>query len=302
MSLSVGIVGLPNSGKSTLFNALLKRQVAQVGEYPYTTIEPNVGVVEVPDERLEKISASTGIEKIVPAAVKFVDIAGLIKGASKGEGLGNQFLGHIREVDAILHVVRLFENHNVSHIGGKIDPKEDIEVVDLELELGGIKKPTIYVLNVSENQLNDLPNNLKTLSPYNPVLICAKLEAELSELSEAEQKEYLAELGVDPSTGSGLDKVIKEAYGFLDLITFFTVAHDKQVQAWPLRRGETALSASSLVHADFSKNFIKAEVIGWQELVKASGFQKAKDDGLVRLEGKGYIVADGDVVLFKAGA
>jgi len=299
MSLSVGIVGLPNSGKSTLFNALLKRQVAQVGEYPYTTIEPNVGVVEVPDERLEKISASTGIEKIVPAAVKFVDIAGLIKGASKGEGLGNQFLGHIREVDAILHVVRLFENHNVSHIGGKIDPKEDIEVVDLELELGGIKKPTIYVLNVSENQLNDLPNNLKTLSLYNPILICAKLEAELSELSDEEQKGYLKELGV---AKSGLDQVIGESFKLLDLITFFTVANEKQVQAWPLRRGETALSASSLIHADFTKNFIKAEVIGWQELVKASGFQKAKDDGLVQLEGKDYIVSDGDVVFFKSGA
>src|SRR3990167_8713125 len=187
MSLSIGIVGLPNSGKSTLFNAVLKRQIAQVAEYPYTTIEPNIGVVEVPDKRLSLLATSLSIQKIVPAAIRFIDIAGLVKGAHQGEGLGNQFLAHIREVDAILHVVRAFTNPNVTHIHGKINPKEDIEVVDLELELGEIKKPTIYVLNVDERSITSTTGTkgITGLEQDAVVIpICAKLEAELSELPE----------------------------------------------------------------------------------------------------------------------
>jgi len=286
-----GIVGLPNSGKSTLFNALLQRQIANVADYPFTTIEPNFGVVEVPDERLAKISQATGIKKVVPAAIKFVDIAGLVRGAHQGEGLGNQFLGHIREVDAILQVVRAFQNPNVSHVHGKIDPKEDIEVVNLELELGGIKKPTIYVLNVSES---DLAKNYDLTYPY--IKISAKLEAELADLSVREQKEYLKELGI---AKSGLDQVIQESYQLLDLITFFTVAHEKQVQAWSLKAGSTIIEAAEMIHSDFARGFVKAEVVNWQKLVEAGAFQVAREKGLVRFEGKDYLVADGDIILVK---
>lgn len=297
MSLSVGIVGLPNSGKSTLFNALLKRQIAQVAEYPFTTIEPNTGVVEVPDERLARISQVTKITKIVPAAIKFIDIAGLIKGANEGEGLGNKFLAHIREVDAVLHVVRAFENEKVPHPHGKIDPAYDVEIVNTELELGEIKKPTLYVLNVDEKQLS-MGAEVAPLSgtPRAPLIICAKLEMELSELTPAEQKQYLKELGV---TEFGLDKVIKESYGLLHLITFFTIAKGTQVQAWPIRNGSTALEAASMVHTDMAKGFIKAEVVSCEDLVNAGGWQKAADSGKIRLEGKDYQVQDGDVVEFK---
>lgn len=294
MNLSVGIVGLPNVGKSTLFNALLKRQIAAVAEYPFTTIEPNTGVVEVPDERLAKISKVTGIKKIVPAAIKFIDIAGLIKGASEGEGLGNKFLSLIREVDAIIHVVRAFENAKVPHPHGNIDPKYDIEIVNTELELAEIKKPTLYVLNISEDQMSQKLAIAGICD--NPIVICAKLEMELSELSPEEQREYLKELRVSES---GLDKVIKESYKLLSLITFFTIAKGTQVQAWPLRAGETALRASQLVHSDFAKGFIKAETINWQNLLNFGGWQKAAEAGKVRLEGKDYLVLDGDVIEFK---
>lgn len=316
LRLECGIVGLPNSGKSTLFNALLRRQIAAVAEYPYTTIEPNVGVVEVPDDRLERLAAilvrnpsatlRTSRPPVIPAAVRFIDIAGLIKGAHKGEGLGNQFLSHIREVDAILHVVRAFDpstspsaassgpsgsGQAISHVMGDVNPVRDVEVVNLELELGGIKKPAVYVLNVSEADLKkdfDLP--------FDYLKISAKLEAELSDLSEAEQKAYLTELGIGKS---GLDQVILASYKLLDLITFFTVAGGKQSQAWPLRRGETALAASSLVHSDFEKKFIKAEVIPWDELVTAGSWSKARSQGLLKIAGKDEIVQDGDVIEFK---
>jgi small GTP-binding protein len=302
-SLSVGIVGLPNSGKSTLFNALLKRQIAQVAEYPFATIEPNTGVVEVPDERLEEISRVTGIAKIVPAAIKFIDIAGLVKGASEGEGLGNKFLAHIREVDAIAHVVRAFENEKVLHPHGKIDPAYDVGIVNTELELAEIVKPTLYVLNIGESQLAEYLNrdarawSIRYSFLKEPVIaVCAKLEMELSELSAAEQKQYLKELGVEES---GLDKVIKESYRLLHLITFFTIAKGTQVQAWPLRAGSTALRASEMVHTDMAKGFIKAKVVNWEELVASGSWQKAADSGKIRLEGKDYQVQDGDVIEFK---
>lgn len=304
MALSVGIVGLPNSGKSTLFNALLHRQIAQVAEYPFTTIEPNTGVVEVPDERLAKISQATGIQKIVPAPVRFIDIAGLIKGASEGDGLGNKFLGHIRDVDAILHVVRVFSNEKVPHPYNKIDPQYDMEIVNTELELAEIKKPTLYVLNVDEEQLTTIGGRAEVgtkmgenfMPRRTPVVISAKLEMELSELSDEEQKQYLKEVGV---VESGLDKVIKESYKLLDLITFFTIAKGTQVQAWPLRRGATALAAAHMVHTDMAKGFIKAEVTNWQELVTCGSWQGAHEKGKLRLEGKDYQVQDGEVVEFK---
>lgn len=323
MSLSVGIVGLPNSGKSTLFNALLSRQIAQVAEYPFTTIEPNTGVVEVPDERLDVLSRIItdekrlprtewyrGIDteiKVVPAAINFIDIAGLVKGAHQGEGLGNKFLSHIREVDAIVQVLRVFENPNVAHVSGKIDPVEDAGIVNLELELAEINKPEIYVLNMDEKQLTSnsaneliqkLSSHLVIQSSSYLISVCAKLEADLSELSEEERKEYLKELGVEQS---GLDKLIKAAYKLLDLITFFTIKGGKQIQAWPIRRGETALRAAGTVHTDFAQGFIKAEVISFEDLVGAGGWRKAQELGKTRFEGKDYEVRDGEVIEFKAG-
>lgn len=282
---------MPNSGKSTLFNALLKRQIAQVAQYPYTTIEPNVGVVEVPDERLIKISQAVVIGKIVPAAIRFIDIAGLIKGAHKGEGLGNQFLAHIRETEAILHVIRAFENPNVTHVHGKIDPKEDIEIVNLELELGGIKKPMIYVLNVAEQDLSRDFN-----LPFDHLKICAKLEAELSDLSEAEQKQYLAEFGIEKS---GLDQVIAKSYRLLGLITFFTIAGGKMVQAWPVKEQATMIEVAGLVHTDMARGFIAAEVIDWQKLAEVGSWQAAKAKGKVSTIGKSDQIKDGMVVEFK---
>ncbi len=298
--LKVGIVGLPNSGKSTLFNALLQRQIADVAEYPFTTIEPNVGVVQVPDERLEAISKATGIEKIVPSAIEFIDIAGLVKGAHKGEGLGNKFLGHIREVDAILHLVRGFHNPNVS---GKPAPEEDIKIINEELKHGEIEKPTIYVLNIDEKDLGKhKKEDASRLAPWvrgkppNTIIISAKLESELSELSEEDRKAYLKELELEKSV---LDKVIKSCYQLLGLITFFTIAGGKQAQAWPLRVGELALRASRLVHTDMERGFIKAEVVNWEKLVGVGSWKEAAEKGLVRLEGKDYEIKDGDVVEFK---
>jgi hypothetical protein len=314
MGLSVGIVGLPNSGKSTLFNALLSRQIAQVAEYPFTTIEPNTGVVEVPDERLKALSRIITDEKridteikVVPAAIKFIDIAGLVKGAHQGEGLGNKFLSHIREVDAIVQVLRIFENPNVAHVSGKIDPVEDAQIVNLELELAEIKKPVIYVLNVDEKQLTsesanqltrELSSHLVIQSSSYLISVCAKLEADLADLSIEERKEYLKEAGVEES---GLDKLIKAAYQLLDLMTFFTIKGGKQIQAWPLRRGETALRAAGTVHTDFAQGFIKAEVISFEDLVRAGGWRKAQELGKTRFEGKDYVMQDGDVVEFKVG-
>lgn len=316
MSLSVGIVGLPNAGKSTLFNALAARRLAPTAVRPFTTIEPHEAVVAVPDENLKKLAevvAGPGsIPDVVPATVTFIDIAGLVRGAHKGEGLGNQFLAKIREVDAIVHVVRAFEDPNVPHVhpshplGTSEQAKEDIEVVNLELELGGIVgKPVIYVLNVSEKQLAE---SNKPIYQYTSILepsgapviaVAAKLEEELSDLSVEERREYLKQLGVE---SSGLEKLIKEAYKILGLITFYTIKGGREVHAWSAKLGSTALEAAGNVHTDFAKNFIKAEVINVDELLEIEGWQKAREKGKIRLEGRDYLVKDKDVIEFKIGS
>lgn len=291
MSLSAGIVGLPNAGKSTLFNALAARRLAPTAAHPFTTIEPHEAVVPVPDENVARLADLVKPDKATPATVTFIDIAGLVKGAAEGEGLGNQFLAKIREVDAIVHVVRGFEDPNVPHVHGKIDPKEDIEVVNLELELGGITgKPAIYVLNVGESRIKEQQGNWLT--------IAAKLEEELSDLTPEERAQYLKELGVKES---GLEKLIREAYKLLGLITFYTIKGGKEVRAWSIRNGATALDAAGEVHTDFANNFIKAEVINVEELLRAGSWQNAKEHGKVRLEGKKYVVQDKDVIEFKVG-
>lgn len=354
MSLSVGIVGLPNVGKSTLFNALLKKQTAQAANYPFTTIDPNVGVVEVPDFRLEKLASVVHTEKIVPTVVEFVDIAGLVKGAAQGEGLGNKFLSHIREVDAIAHVVRAFEDTNVIRSGES--PKSDIETINVELILADLEtinklvigkekeaktskeakaeleilekiklgleketmardvevdkkfqrfakslplitnKPMIYVFNVDEDDLNGTEEVEKLVKEFGPrVYLSAKVESELSALSSEEQKEYLQELGVEKS---GLEKLISASYELLGLITFLT-AGEKEVRAWTVRNSALAPEAAGVIHTDFEKGFIKAQVIEWEKLVETGGWKTAAEKGLVRLEGKDYEMKDGDVVEFK---
>lgn len=305
MSISVGIVGLPNTGKSTLFNALLSRQVAQVANYPFTTIEPHEGIVALPDERLEKLSAIVKPEKTTPATVTFIDIAGLVKDAHKGEGLGNQFLAKIREVDAIVHVVRAFENPDVPHYYQTIDPRRDVEIVSLELELAGIKKPTICVLNVDEKGITgstSLPagkagtTGIAGIEGKEPIIICAKLEMELAEFKPEERKEYLSQMGIKES---GLEKLIKKTYKILDLITFYTIKGGVEMRAWSLKSGQTALDAAAKVHTDFAQGFIKVEAVSFEDLVVAGSWQKAHEAGKVRLEGKDYQVRDGDVVEFK---
>jgi len=269
--LEVGIVGLPNSGKSTLFNALLKKQQALVANYPFTTIEPNVGIVEVPDDDLIALVDLVNPQKVVPATVKFIDIAGLVKDAHKGEGLGNKFLAKIREVDAIVHIIRGFEADDVPHFYGNIDPKRDKEIVDLELELGGIKKPTLYVLNVSSDSYSRSAN-IKTLQEC---------------------------LVINAKTGEGINKLIKAAYDLLGLITFYTIKGGKEVTAWALKAGSTALMAAAKVHTDMAKGFIKAEVISVGELLKIGDWTKAKALGKIALVGKDYIIKDKEVVEFK---
>lgn len=370
MSLSVGIVGLPNVGKSTLFNALLKKRAAHVANYPFTTVEPNVGVVVVPDERLEKLaelvakstseesrSTSEVLKKppIVPAVVEFVDIAGLVKGASTGAGLGNQFLSHIREVDAIVHVLRDFKDDNIVR-EGSTDPIDDkitvltelgladlqvlekliiaqekearankdpfeqtkLEVLNAlkeELNSGEIKvnfqladervkdwyerlplitiKPVLDVFNVLEG---DYAKRLEEeeLDPHT-MIISAKLEEELAGYSEEERKEYLQSMGI---AKTGLERLIVKAYGLLGLISFFTTTGKKQVRAWTLRRGETALRASGVIHTDFLKGFIRAQVIEYDKLIEAGSYTVAKQKGWIRMEGKDYVIKDGDVVEF----
>ncbi len=272
--LSCGIVGLPNSGKSTLFNTLLKKQIANVASYPFTTIEPNVGVVEVPDERLKKLAELINPEKIVPTTIKFIDIAGLVKNAHQGEGLGNQFLAKIREVDLIVHLVRGFKNETIPHYYGSIDPQRDKEIVDLELALAEIKKPTLYVLNCSEIGSCELTFSQQGREAENLFLINAK-------------------------TGEGVNELIKKAYDLLGLITFYTIKGGKEITAWSLRNGLTAFDAAGKVHEDMARGFIKAEIISFNEFKEIGDWQKAKNLGKIRLEGKDYLVKDGDIIEFK---
>lgn len=349
MNLSVGIVGLPNVGKSTLFNALLKKQAALAANYPFATIEPNVGVVPVPDERLTKLAEITKEEEkmnsfppIKPATVEFVDIAGLVKGASEGAGLGNKFLSHIREAQIIAHVVRAFSDSDVVRYEESVDPrpltpeparqspdgssrmadgrsdgeraKSDYEVVRIELELADLdskgeplsKKPEIVVLNVSESDYNtttiekitDEYYRLLEKSKEEIIVISAKIEAELAELLDAEQRQYLADLGLKQS---GLERLIQKAYETLGLISFLT-AGEKEVRAWTLRRGETALVASGVIHTDFMQHFIKAEVVSYDDFVRYKGWKGCREAGKTRFEGRDYIMQDGDVVEFKVNA
>lgn len=324
MSLSVGIVGLPNVGKSTLFNALLKKQQAYVANFPFATIEPNIGTVPVPDERLNTLSPLYNNAPIVPATVEFVDIAGLIEGASKGEGLGNKFLSHIREVDAICFVLRGFTDSDVIRQGVK-DPKSDFEILKLELDLADSemkekhekkknanveelplfsKKPFLVCLNIDENELknaSEIEEKYATeleVDKNQMVAVSAKVESELSELSATEQKEYLSSIGVASST---LDRLINKAFKTLGLMTFLT-AGEKEVRAWTIKKDTTAQHAAGVIHTDFMNKFIKADVCNFNDFIEFKGWKNARENGKVRSEGRDYIVKDGDVIEFKIGS
>ncbi len=307
MSLSVGIVGLPNAGKSTLFNALASRRLAETDIRPFTTIDPHEAVVSVPDKNLEKLTKLIKPEQTVPAVVTFIDIAGLVKGAHKGEGLGNQFLGKIREVDAIVHVVRAFDNPTVVHshpiyqMGSVKQVLEDIEIINIELELGEIeKKPVIYVINVDEGGINDMTiiSEIEKKFSSKAITISAKMEEDLIDFSIKEKTQYLKEAGLKLT---GLEKLIQFSYQLLDLITFYTIKGGKEISAWSLKNGENIIDAAGIVHTDFAKKFIKAEVINVRKLLDAGSWKDAREKGLIRLEGKGYVVKDKDVIEFKVG-
>jgi GTP-binding protein YchF len=362
--LRAGIVGLPNVGKSTLFNALTAQTSALAANYPFATIEPNVGVVAVPDERLEPLAKLVKTTVIVPATVEFLDIAGLVRGASKGEGLGNQFLANIRETDTVVQVVRCFEDENIVHVEGSIDPRRDIETIQIELALADLAtverrrdraqktaksgdktaraeldvldklqpaleegksartvaltpeeravarnfflltmKPTIYAANVDEATLADLEENahVRTVREIAEseaaecVVICAQLEAELVELPPDERKDYLEALGVE---GSGVDRLIKSAYHLLGLMSFLT-AGEKEVRAWTIQQGTRAPQAAGTIHTDIERGFIRAEVVSYDQLISARSYVAAREQGLMRLEGKDYVMQEGDVVNFR---
>ncbi len=363
MSLKAGIVGLPNVGKSTLFNAITKAG-AEAANYPFSTIDPNIGVVAVPDARLSEVAAIVHPQKIVPTTFEFVDIAGLVKGASQGEGLGNKFLSHIREVDAVIHVVRCFEDPDVSHVAGKVDPVSDIETIDLELVLADMdtvarrlerarrqakggdqkvreevglleavqrhledgrpvrrmsltaeesalladlhlltQKPVLYAANVSEAGLaqadaSDLVAKVRSVAleeHAEVVVICAQVEAEIAELEDDDRLVFLADLGLEES---GLDRLIRASYELLGLITYFT-AGPQEVRAWTIRRGTRAPQAAAVIHTDFERGFIRAEVVACDDLIRTGSQNAARDQGRLRLEGKDYTVCDGDVMHFR---
>jgi len=311
MALSIGIVGLPNVGKSTLFQALTKKSVL-IANYPFATIDPSVGVVAVPDERVDKLSDFSQSEKKVPAAVEFVDIAGLVKGASEGEGLGNQFLQHIREVDAIAHVVRIFENTNILQVEQGIDPLKDIELINMELELADLgtkdphqklaTKPMLYVLNKESgghnlDEMQDDPRWQALMAFFKQknatwVVVDANVENDLRELLTEDKTSFRREYGL---FDDGINTLIKAGYELLGLMSFYTTGKD-ETRAWTIKKGSTAPVAAGAIHTDFKEKFIRAEVINCDKLTEAGSYAKARELGLIRTEGKEYIVQDGDVM------
>jgi hypothetical protein len=308
MTFKCGIVGLPNVGKSTLFNALTQTASAQAENYPFCTIEPNIGKVAVPDERLQKLTKIANSAVIIPTQIEFVDIAGLVKGASKGEGLGNQFLSHIREVDAIVNVIRCFDDENIVHVEGKINPIRDLELKDADerkifnnLQLI-TAKPQLFVCNLSETEVlngNEYSALVEKIGKENnvPVLkISAQVESEIANLESNEEKqEFLEAIGLKET---GLSQIIRTGYNLLDLITFFTVG-PKECHGWQLKKGSSAPQAAGVIHTDFEKGFIRAETISYNDYIQFNGEEGCKNAGKLRLEGKDYIAQDGDVFHFR---